>query len=100
MSAYLAAEPFVSGGLAAMVASAVIHPIDLAKVRLQLWEPGRKKPGFLSIIMSIQEKEGIKAVYAGLSASLARQGNTHLILVVFISFLTRSIMNINTHTHT
>ena len=76
MSAYLAAEPFVSGGLAAMIASTVIHPIDLAKVRLQLWEPGKKKPGFLSIIMTIQKNDGLKAVYAGLSASLARQGHT------------------------
>lgn len=30
------AQPFVSGGLAAMFASTCIHPIDLIKVRLQV----------------------------------------------------------------
>ena len=32
------AEPFVCGGISAMFASTVIHPIDLAKVRLQLMD--------------------------------------------------------------
>jgi hypothetical protein len=62
------------GGISACFASAVIHPIDLAKVRLQLWEGSTKKPSFLTIIYSIGRGEGIKALYAGLSAALMRQG--------------------------
>ena len=75
MNVYIAAEPFVSGGLAACFASFVIHPIDLAKVRLQLMDSSVKpKPSFLKIILTIQQTDGIKAVYAGLSAALSRQG--------------------------
>ena len=36
MSVFVTIEPFVSGGLAACLASTCIHPIDLAKVRLQV----------------------------------------------------------------
>jgi hypothetical protein len=36
-------EPFVCGGSAATFASVVIHPIDLAKVRMQLY--GQLNPG-------------------------------------------------------
>eukprot|EP00557_Chaetoceros_sp_GSL56_P009318 CAMPEP_0176500044 /NCGR_PEP_ID=MMETSP0200_2-20121128/13294_1 /TAXON_ID=947934 /ORGANISM="Chaetoceros sp., Strain GSL56" /LENGTH=42 /DNA_ID= /DNA_START= /DNA_END= /DNA_ORIENTATION= len=32
-----AAEPFACGGAAATFASCVIHPMDLAKVRMQLY---------------------------------------------------------------
>jgi len=67
-------EPFVCGGMAAMFASSCIHPIDLAKVRLQLMEgvPG-SKPGFVSILTQMAAKEGVSACYAGLSAALMRQ---------------------------
>jgi solute carrier family 25 (mitochondrial oxoglutarate transporter), member 11 len=70
-------EPFVCGGTAAMLASACIHPIDLAKVRLQLFATlnpeGTKKPNFVSMIMTMVKNDGISSVYAGLSASLMRQ---------------------------
>ena len=36
------AEPFVCGGSAATFASVIIHPIDLAKVRLRLSSDGRE----------------------------------------------------------
>lgn len=70
------AEPFVCGGLSGCLASSVIHPIDLSKVRLQLFatqNPGVAKPSFVSIISLMIQKEGIKSIYAGLSASLSRQ---------------------------
>ncbi len=66
------AEPFVCGGIAAMFASVCIHPIDLAKVRLQLMA-GKNKPSFVGIIANVYRHEGIGACYAGLSASLLRQ---------------------------
>jgi len=66
-------EPFVCGGIAACYASMIIHPIDLAKVRLQMM-PSQNKPSFLSIMYSISKNEGISALYAGLSAAIMRQG--------------------------
>ena len=35
-------EPFISGGVAACFASTCIHPIDLAKVRLQVSKKSKK----------------------------------------------------------
>lgn len=69
-------EPFVVGGLSAMTASSCIHPIDLAKVRLQLFttiNPTAPKPSFYSILSKMVESEGFRSIYSGLSASLMRQ---------------------------
>jgi len=67
-------EPFVCGGTAAMFASSCIHPIDLAKVRLQLMDASKgAKPGFVTIISTMVREEGVVACYAGLSAALMRQ---------------------------
>jgi hypothetical protein len=49
-------------------------------VRLQLWGKG-PKPGFTTIIAKIVKEEGIKAVYAGLSASIMRQGHITSIII-------------------
>merc|ERR1712216_346585 len=71
-----ALRPFVCSGIAAMTASFVIHPIDLAKVRLQLFSvqnPDAPKPNFVKMIGDIAKSEGIAGCYRGLSASLARQ---------------------------
>ena len=68
--------PFACSGVAACFASSVIHPIDLAKVRLQLFatqNPGMAKPNFVSLIGGMVKTEGITSVYSGLSASLLRQ---------------------------
>lgn len=70
-------EPFVCGGMAACFASLCIHPIDLAKVRLQLFATmnpaGTKIPNPVSLLASMVKNEGISSVYAGISASLMRQ---------------------------
>ena len=68
--------PFACSGFAACFASCVIHPIDLAKVRLQLFatqNPGVAPPNFVSMIGSMVKQEGPVSIYAGLSASLLRQ---------------------------
>lgn len=73
---YLAAQPFVVGGASAMLASACIHPIDLSKVRLQLFathNPGMPKPSSIGILMDMVKTQGVSSIYAGLSASLMRQ---------------------------
>jgi len=53
-----------------MIASASTHPIDLVKVRVQL---SGTKEGMLSTGIGVMEKEGITALYKGLTASLFRQ---------------------------
>lgn len=70
------AEPFVCGGSAATFASCVIHPIDLAKVRMQLYgqlNPGKPIPGFTTIITDIVKSDGITSVYKGVDAAIGRQ---------------------------
>jgi len=69
-------EPFACGGSAACVASCIIHPIDLAKVRMQLYgssNPGKPIPSFPSIITGLIRNEGILSIYKGLDAAIGRQ---------------------------
>jgi solute carrier family 25 (mitochondrial oxoglutarate transporter), member 11 len=70
------AQPFVVGGCSAILASSCIHPIDLSKVRMQLYattNPGKPVPGAFAIISGMIQRDGITSVYAGLSASIMRQ---------------------------
>lgn len=69
-------EPFVCGGTAATLASVVIHPIDLAKVRMQLYgqlNPGKPIPSFPNVIQTIVKQQGVLAVYKGVDAAIGRQ---------------------------
>lgn len=59
------------GGISSAAAACVTHPLDLLKVHLQTQQEGK-----LSIVHStigIIRKQGILALYNGLSASLLRQ---------------------------
>lgn len=59
------------GGLASAGAACITHPLDLLKVHLQTQQEGK-----LSIVRStinIIQKQGITALYNGLTASLLRQ---------------------------
>ena len=67
-------KEFVVGGLAAMTASTVTHPIDLLKVRMLLH--GEQQAGTvarLSLVADVVRSEGVRGLYRGLSASLLRQ---------------------------
>lgn len=69
-------QPFVVGGASAMLASCCVHPIDLAKVRLQLFSglnPGVPRPGFSGILAAMIKNDGFLSIYSGLSAALMRQ---------------------------
>eukprot|EP00629_Pelagomonadales_sp_RCC1024_P003321 CAMPEP_0119275916 /NCGR_PEP_ID=MMETSP1329-20130426/14602_1 /TAXON_ID=114041 /ORGANISM="Genus nov. species nov., Strain RCC1024" /LENGTH=279 /DNA_ID=CAMNT_0007276337 /DNA_START=52 /DNA_END=888 /DNA_ORIENTATION=- len=71
-----AVMPFACSGVAACFASTCIHPIDLAKVRLQLFatqNSGQKAPGFPAMLGNMVKTEGVTSIYAGLSAALLRQ---------------------------
>lgn len=69
-------EPFVCGGSAATFASCVIHPIDLAKVRMQLFgqlNPGKPIPSFPVILSTMIKNDGPLSIYKGVDAAIGRQ---------------------------
>lgn len=75
-SAAVIAQPFICGGLSAITATTFVHPIDLSKVRLQLFSthnPGAKKPGFSGILLKMIKEEGFLSIYSGISAAWMRQ---------------------------
>jgi solute carrier family 25 oxoglutarate transporter 11 len=70
------ALPFVNGGAAGMVATTLIQPIDMIKVRLQLAGEGVKTSSHatpISIVRDIVATGRAKDLYTGLSAGLLRQ---------------------------
>lgn len=71
-----AALPFINGGIAGMVATSVIQPIDMVKVRLQLAGEGARggvKPSPISVTRDIIAQGKVMDLYTGLSAGLLRQ---------------------------
>lgn len=70
------ALPFINGGTAGMVATTVIQPIDMIKVRLQLAGQGARtgpKPSPISVTREIIAAGKVLDLYTGLSAGLLRQ---------------------------
>ncbi|KAI5675090.1 hypothetical protein M9H77_06040 [Catharanthus roseus] len=61
-------KPFVNGGASGMLATCVIQPIDMIKVRIQL---GQGSAG--TVTRNMLKNEGVGAFYKGLSAGLLRQ---------------------------
>lgn len=71
-----AALPFINGGLSGMVATTVIQPVDMIKVRIQLAGEGIStgpKPTPLSVTREILASGKALDLYTGLSAGLLRQ---------------------------
>jgi solute carrier family 25 (mitochondrial oxoglutarate transporter), member 11 len=71
-----AALPFINGGIAGMVATTVIQPVDMIKVRLQLAGEGARtgpKPTPITITRDIIAQGKVLDLYTGLSAGLLRQ---------------------------
>ncbi|WVZ23799.1 hypothetical protein V8G54_002343 [Vigna mungo] len=61
-------KPFVNGGTAGMLATCVIQPIDMIKVRIQLGQGSAAQ-----VTSNMLKNEGVAAFYKGLSAGLLRQ---------------------------
>ncbi|XP_023029289.1 mitochondrial dicarboxylate carrier isoform X2 [Leptinotarsa decemlineata] len=59
------------GGLASAGAACCTHPLDLIKVHLQTQQGG--KASIIQLTKDIVKKQGVLALYTGLSASLCRQ---------------------------
>jgi solute carrier family 25 oxoglutarate transporter 11 len=71
-----AALPFINGGISGMVATSVIQPVDMIKVRIQLageGTTGGPKPTPLSVARGIIASGKVLDLYTGLSAGLLRQ---------------------------
>ncbi|POS86619.1 hypothetical protein EPUL_000594, partial [Erysiphe pulchra] len=70
------ALPFINGGIAGIVATTVIQPIDMVKVRLQLAGEGARtgpKASPLSVTRDIITNGKVMDLYTGLSAGILRQ---------------------------
>ncbi|CAO2822090.1 unnamed protein product [Amaranthus hypochondriacus] len=61
-------KPFVNGGCSGMLATCVIQPIDMIKVRIQLGQGSAAQ-----VTKNMLANEGFGAFYKGLSAGLLRQ---------------------------
>ncbi|KAL2926439.1 Mitochondrial dicarboxylate/tricarboxylate transporter DTC [Bienertia sinuspersici] len=61
-------KPFVNGGCSGMLATCVIQPIDMIKVRIQLGQGSA-----VHVTKNMLANEGVGAFYKGLSAGLLRQ---------------------------
>ncbi len=71
-----AALPFINGGISGMVATSVIQPVDMIKVRIQLAGEGSAvgpKATPLSVTREILASGKALDLYTGLSAGLLRQ---------------------------
>lgn len=71
-----AALPFINGGISGMVATTVIQPVDMIKVRIQLageGSAGGPKPTPISVTRQILASGKAMDLYTGLSAGLLRQ---------------------------
>lgn len=70
------ALPFINGGISGMVATTVIQPVDMIKVRIQLAGEGKAggpKPTPISVTREILASGKALDLYTGLSAGLLRQ---------------------------
>lgn len=68
-------QPFATGGLAGAMATCVIQPIDMVKVRIQIAGEGGagavRSP--IAIASAIIRNEGFASLYKGLDAAIVRQ---------------------------
>ncbi|KAL3572454.1 hypothetical protein D5086_026358 [Populus alba] len=65
---------FATSGLSVAVATAITHPLDVLKVRLQMQLVGQRGPltGMGQVAVQVLKKEGPKALYLGLMPALIR----------------------------
>ena len=70
----LTLRPYIAGGSGAIFSSICIHPIDLVKVRLQVANTAVEgRVSGIAIAKSVVRNEGVKGLFSGLSAAIARQ---------------------------
>ena len=62
-------KPFINGGIAGSIGIAIVQPMDLIKTRVQV---AAGSQGILSTYFSILAHEGVRGLYAGMTAQLLR----------------------------
>ena len=79
-------KSFAAGATSAMVAGVVTHPIDVIKVRQQVfgmkdgfgvgssWVASHRTTSFVGITRSLIQEEGIRGLFQGVTAGMLRQG--------------------------
>ncbi|XP_017070728.1 mitochondrial 2-oxoglutarate/malate carrier protein [Drosophila eugracilis] len=64
---------YVNGGLAGMMATCIVQPLDLVKTRMQISATTGEYKSSFDCLAKVFKSEGILAFYNGLSAGLMRQ---------------------------
>lgn len=65
---------FAIGGLSGMLATCIIQPVDIVKVRIQIrGESGNKNVSPFDVARELRAEKGIKGFYRGLDSALVRQ---------------------------
>ena len=67
-------RPFVAGGLASIISSLCMHPVDLTSVRMHSPTLVAEESGGIGTIKIILKDEGVRGFFSGLSASIIRHG--------------------------
>ena len=86
-------KPFVNGGASGCVATCIIQPIDMVKVRLQLGDKGNP----LTIATNLARTQGVGALYKGLSAGLLRQCTYTTARLGIYNNITEAALKMNDH---
>lgn len=66
-------RPFIIGGMSGCSATAIIQPIDMVKVQIQLQEGGNMIRNPFTMAQTIIARDGFFSLYNGLSAGILRQ---------------------------
>ncbi|XP_017126786.1 mitochondrial 2-oxoglutarate/malate carrier protein [Drosophila elegans] len=64
---------YINGGLAGMMGTCIVQPLDLVKTRMQISATTREYKSSLDCLIKTFKNEGFVALYNGLSAGLVRQ---------------------------
>lgn len=90
-SVWKSVKPFVNGGASGMLATCIIQPIDMVKVRLQLGATGSP----LAVASGIIKQDGFGSLYKGLSAGLLRQATYTTARLGIYQMLSDSLVKFN-----
>ncbi|KAM7140599.1 mitochondrial ornithine transporter 2 [Molossus nigricans] len=83
----------LSGGIAGICLWLVIYPVDCIKSRIQVLSMSGKQAGFIRTLLSIVEREGIAALYFGLTATMIRALPANGSLFLVYEYSRRRMMN-------
>lgn len=72
-SAYVTSATYASAGLANMISATTTNPFDVVKLRQQLLLE-KERANFLSVARGMLRTEGVKGLWAGVTAACLREG--------------------------